>query len=165
MTAAQSAFPNNNGNDPSTDGTTTNQYPRFDFCMTNPPFYSTIEEATLPRQGDLRKRTDMTLEEGFYPAGGEEAFVMDMIQDSFYYQNHFTWYTALLGKKRSLVTIEMKLKDMGFGRGQVRITSFIQGNNTRWGIAWTFYPASIRSPGTSCRPLRQFIHTSDLTAL
>ena len=144
MMAAQSAFPSNDDPEKS-DGIT--RHTQFDFCMTNPPFYSTVEEATLPRKGDSRRRTDMTLEEGFYPAGGEEAFVMDMIQDSLYFRNDFTWYTSMLGKKSSLMTIEKKLKDMGFGRGQLRTTSFIQGNSTRWGVAWTFRQASKRSPG------------------
>lgn len=146
MMAAQSVFPITDETVLSNEDT--KQYIQFDFCMTNPPFYSSVEDATLPRQGDLRKRTDMTLEEGFYPNGGEEGFVLDMIQDSLQFQNHFTWYTSMLGKKSSLVSLEKKLKDMGFGSGQIRTTSFVQGNNTRWGIAWTFHRASWRSPGT-----------------
>jgi hypothetical protein len=87
------------------------------------------------------------LDEGVYPAGGEEAFVLDMIHDSLYFRNSFSWYTAMLGKKSSFIAIERKLKEMGFGRGSLRTTLFVQGNSTRWGIAWTFQPVSKRSPG------------------
>ena len=42
------------------------QYPKFDFVMTNPPFYKTLKEATSPRAGDKRPRTDMSSGESLY---------------------------------------------------------------------------------------------------
>ncbi|KAL7469377.1 hypothetical protein ACHAXS_009640 [Conticribra weissflogii] len=41
-------------------------YPKFDFVMTNPPFYSTLKEATDFRAGDGRSRTDMSANECVY---------------------------------------------------------------------------------------------------
>ena len=126
---------------------------RFDFCMTNPPFYSTIDDATKPRSGDGRNRTQMTIFESVYPGkpiGGEVKFVTDMIHDSFYYQNQITWFTAMLGKKSSLVLIQKELELLGLGVGSIRKTEFVQGKTIRWGIAWTFRLPSLRSNGMMC---------------
>ena len=119
----------------------------FDFVMTNPPFYETEEEATQPRMGDERARTSMTLSESVYPNGGEVGFVLDMIEDSFQYRHDITWFSSMLGKKSSLVHIHNKLKAVGFDRGSIRSTEFVQGKSIRWGIAWTFRKVSIRSLG------------------
>jgi len=116
----------------------------FDFCMTNPPFYSTTEEVTTPRCGDARSRTDMTLQEGMYPNGGEVGFVKDMIHDSFYFRNCITWFTSMVGRKSSLLAINLELKKLGFERGMTRTTEFVQGKIRRWGVAWTFRKFSIK---------------------
>jgi len=125
----------------------------FDFCMTNPPFYPNVEEATIPRAGDERDRTDMTIFESVYPGqpGGEVSFVLDMINDSLLYKHDITWFSAMIGRKGSLVPIEKVLKKLGFGVGSIRKTDFVQGKGLRWGIAWTFYPPSMRSKVTELK--------------
>lgn len=90
----------------------------FDFCMTNPPFYATEEEATVDRKGDGRSRTDMNVGEGVYP-GGELGFVRDMVADSVELTDSMTWYTSMVSKKSSLVKLEGELRRR-FGRGAVR---------------------------------------------
>lgn len=119
----------------------------FDFCMTNPPFYSTIEEGTALRCGDARSRTDMTLQEGVYPNGGEIGFIKDMICDSFYFRDCITWFTSMVGRKSSLLAIHAELKKF-LEIGSIRTTEFVQGKTTRWGIAWTFRNVSKRSLAT-----------------
>ena len=110
----------------------------FDFCMTNPPFYSSYKEASTDRIGDGRKRTDMTFGEGVY-YDGEVGFVSDMISDSLKLRNRITWYSSMVGRKSSLTILLNKLQMLGFvGRGNVVTTEFLQGKTTRWGIAWTF---------------------------
>ena len=126
----------------------------FDFVMTNPPFYETEEEATLPRAGDLRERTDMTLQESVYPNGGEVGFVLDMVRDSFYLRDCITWFSSMLGKKASMLEIEKELKSLGFDRGSLRTTEFVQGKTIRWGIAWTFRKVALRSLGKRLCKLR-----------
>ena len=126
----------------------------FDFVMTNPPFYETEEEATLPRAGDLRERTDMTLQESVYPNGGEVGFVLDMVRDSFYLRDCITWFSSMLGKKASMLEIEKELKSLGFDRGSLRTTEFVQGKTIRWGIAWTFRKVALRSLGEILCKLR-----------
>ncbi len=123
---------------------------RFDFVMTNPPFYSTIDDATRPRVGDGRNRIEMTNFESVYPGqpiGGEVKFVLDMIHDSLKYKNKVSWFTSMLGKKSSYTPILNELETLGLGIGSIRKTEFEQGNTIRWGIAWTFQHPSLRSKG------------------
>ena len=121
-------------------------YTFFDFVMTNPPFYGSAEEAQGPRSGDGRKRTDMTIHESVYQ-GGEFGFLSDMIQDSLQLRSQITWYTSMIGKKSTLKEIEKNLRAIGFHRGNLRTTQFIQGTTTRWGIAWTFQKVPERLKG------------------
>ena len=121
----------------------------FDFCMTNPPFYSTEEEATVDRKGDGRSRTDMKIGEGVYP-DGELGFVRDMVADSVELTDSITWYTSMVSKKSSLVELEGELRRR-FGRGAVRTATFVQGKTTRWGIAWTHRQVAPRSPAVRVR--------------
>ena len=118
--------------------------------MTNPPFYSTLSDATKPRKGDGRKRTPMTTFESIYPGqpiGGEVKFVLDMIHDSLAYQNDITWFTAMLGKKSSYIPLLKELGLLGLGLGSIRKTEFSQGQTIRWGIAWTYRMPSLTSHG------------------
>ena len=148
-------------------------YPKFDFVMTNPPFYASIEEVTAPRAGDKRSRTDISINEGVYcpsdvaSEGGEVGFVESIIRDSLHFQNHVTWYTSLIAKRSSLDVIYQKLQTVeGIwgNRGQIRTVEFQQNNideeigerkkkehspRVRWGIAWTFERAVGRV--SSCR--------------
>ena len=137
-------------------------YPKFDFVMTNPPFYASVEEVTTPRAGDKRSRTDISINEGVYASadvtseGGEVGFISALITDSSFFQNHVTWYTSLIAKRSSLDTIYHKLQSVeGIwgNRGQIRTVEFQHNNiydenserkkndhnvRVRWGIAWTF---------------------------
>eukprot|EP00978_Attheya_sp_CCMP212_P012223 scaffold30393_cov47-Attheya_sp.AAC.2 len=121
---------------------------RFDFCMTNPPFYDSADaEATTRQRMDDRSRTPMTLSEGTYPNKGEVGFVLDMVRDSLYYRTDICWYTSMVGKKSTLDHVENILgRDVGLGITNVQTTTFRQGKQWRWGIAWTFSRPSIRSP-------------------
>ncbi len=118
----------------------------FDFCMSNPPFYSNADDATIPRRGDGRDRTEMTLNESVYP-GGEMGFALDMLHDSFFYREKITWYTLMFSKKSSLISFEKELSNIGLYRGSIRTTEFVQGKMIRWGVAWTYLSVSLRSPG------------------
>lgn len=128
------------------------EYPKFDFVMTNPPFYSTLKEATAPRAGDKRSRTDMSANEGVYAPtlhknasvdmddsenretesdGGDVGFVTAIMDDSQYFRHHVTWYTSLIAKRSSLDAILHKLQTLDGvwgNRGQIRTVEFHQGN-------------------------------------
>ena len=128
------------------------QYPKFDFVMTNPPFYKTLKEATSPRAGDKRPRTDMSSGESFYASvpydvggdmdddedcdsggggGGDVGFITAIIDDSRHFRHHVTWYTSLVSKKSSLEAIQHKLQTLDGvwgNRGQIRTVEFRQEN-------------------------------------
>ena len=60
---------------------------RFDFCMCNPPFFETLEEAGL----NPNTSCGGTLAEMVCP-GGEQAFISRIIEDSVQLQDSFRYY-------------------------------------------------------------------------
>lgn len=105
----------------------------FDFCMCNPPFFETFEEAGLnPKTSCGGTRAEMVCD------GGEQAFVTRIIQDSAVLKQRFKWYTSMLGKKANLKLLISKL--WGVGVTVVKTTEFVQGQTSRWGLAWSFVP-------------------------
>jgi 23S rRNA (adenine1618-N6)-methyltransferase len=92
--------------------------------MTNPPFYSCESEASAPRAGDQRERTDMAFHESIYP-GGERGFTLDMMYDSLIYRNEITWYSVMISKKTNLIALQKDLKTSDYLEdllGQLNLT-------------------------------------------
>lgn len=86
----------------------------FDFCMCNPPFFESMDEAAAnPRTACGGTKAEMV-----YP-GGEEAFVARMIADSCALKGRVHWYTSMVGKKGSLKKLVALLRQKrvsgGFG--------------------------------------------------
>ena len=126
-------------------------YPKFDFIMTNPPFYSTEKEATTLRVGDKRPRTDMSSNEAVYKQshshafdydhttnnaateGGDVGFIKDIMRDSQFFRHHITWYTSLVAKRSSLDRIFEQLQTLDGiwgNKGQIRTVEFRQGSSS-----------------------------------
>ncbi|KAL6963731.1 23S rRNA (adenine(1618)-N(6))-methyltransferase [Sarracenia purpurea var. burkii] len=104
---------------------------KFDFCMCNPPFFGTMEEAGL----NPRTSCGGTPEEMVCP-GGEEAFIVRIIEDSVQLKQSFRWYTSMVGRKSNLKILIAKLREVGVTI--VKTTEFVQGQTCRWGLAWSF---------------------------
>ncbi|KAG9442602.1 hypothetical protein H6P81_018456 [Aristolochia fimbriata] len=104
---------------------------KFDFCMCNPPFFETIEEAGLNPETSFGG----THEEMVCP-GGERAFITKIIEDSVELKQSFRWYTSMVGRKVNLKFLVSKLRDAGVSI--VKTTEFVQGQTSRWGLAWSF---------------------------
>ncbi|KAG7641519.1 unnamed protein product [Arabidopsis thaliana] len=105
----------------------------FDFCMSNPPFFETFEEAGLnPKTSCGGTPEEMVCN------GGEQAFVSRIIEDSAVLRQRFRWYTSMLGKKANLKLLISKLWEVGVTI--VKTTEFVQGQTSRWGLAWSFMP-------------------------
>ncbi|CAN8239542.1 unnamed protein product [Cochlearia groenlandica] len=105
----------------------------FDFCMCNPPFFEAFEEAGLnPKTSCGGTREEMVCD------GGEQAFVTRIIEDSVVLRQRFRWYTSMLGKKANLKLLISKLWEVGVTI--VKTTEFVQGQTSRWGLAWSFMP-------------------------
>lgn len=103
----------------------------------NPPFFDSVQSA-----GKNKKRAlNATASELACP-GGEEAFVGQMIEESASptLSSRVMWFTSMLGKKKSVATLKQKLFALK-PRPVVQTTTFEQGKQARWGIAWSFSPA------------------------
>ncbi|WJZ83412.1 hypothetical protein VitviT2T_003097 [Vitis vinifera] len=107
----------------------------LDFCMCNPPFFETMEEAGL----NPKTSCGGTPEEMVCP-GGEKAFITRIIDDSVILKQSFRWYTSMVGKKTNLKILVSKLRNVGVTI--VKTTEFVQGQTCRWGIAWSFVPSA-----------------------
>ncbi|KAL8137150.1 hypothetical protein V2J09_003151 [Rumex salicifolius] len=104
---------------------------KFDFCMCNPPFFESMEEA-----GQNPKTSCGGTREEMVCTGGERAFVSRIIEDSVALRQSFRWYTTMLGKKSNLKLLTSKLRKVGVTI--VKTTEFVQGQTCRWGLAWSF---------------------------
>ncbi|GFS12673.1 methyltransferase-like protein [Elysia marginata] len=113
----------------------------FDFCMCNPPFFADHMEA----QGLVTTRSDDRPEAGSVStaspqecivAGGEVAFVRQMIEESTVLREKIRVYTSMLGKKSSLAQLKEELRHQKVTKFST--TEFCQGKTMRWGLAWTF---------------------------
>ncbi|KAI5637238.1 U6 small nuclear RNA (adenine-(43)-N(6))-methyltransferase [Phthorimaea operculella] len=109
----------------------------FDFCMCNPPFYSTVQElcesrspARLPPKNGFTGSPQELITEG-----GELAFCRKMIKESQVYKDKVLIFSTMVGHKFNLKELAMDLKAEGIRH---TTTEFCQGRVTRWGLAWTY---------------------------
>ncbi|MED6217581.1 hypothetical protein PIB30_019170 [Stylosanthes scabra] len=114
---------------------------KFDFCMCNPPFFESLEEAGL----NPKTSCGGTSDEMVCP-GGEKAFIARIIDDSVELKHQFRWFTSMVGRKSSLKSLVSKLWEVGVTI--VKTTEFVQGRTSRWGLAWSFLPP-IQKPSIS----------------
>ncbi|CAL5213879.1 unnamed protein product [Lathyrus oleraceus] len=106
---------------------------KFDFCMCNPPFFESLEEAGL----NPKTACGGTSEEMVW-SGGEKAFITRIIEDSTQLKHNFRWFTSMIGRKSNLKFLTSKLWEVGVT--VVKTTEFVQGRTSRWGLAWSFLP-------------------------
>jgi len=145
----------------------------YDFCMCNPPFYSSTEEldpknvARTPNRPAPRNAHSGTPTELVAP-GGETAFVAAIIQDSNKLKTTVRIYSVMLGHKSSVEKVKNLLQDSGITSASVTTSEFCQGRTMRWGVAWTLDP-TITFPLPTTDGKKKFVplsHTfqSDLTS-
>jgi len=107
--------------------------------MCNPPFYSSPEEvAKSAREKDLAPYAVCTGAdvEMIFDNGGEEGFVGQMVEESNHFQIRCKWYTSMLGKMSSVVTIVENFRKRSITN--YAITEFVQGRTRRWAVGWSF---------------------------
>ncbi|XP_024941778.1 U6 small nuclear RNA (adenine-(43)-N(6))-methyltransferase isoform X2 [Cephus cinctus] len=113
----------------------------YSFSMCNPPFFETNEvsenngQRLPPRNAPTGCKDELIVE------GGEQKFVLKIIEDSMKMGDQIKIYTTMLGRKASLLFLlnEMAKKNIS----NVAWTEFCQGNTKRWGLAWTFLSRDI----------------------
>ncbi|XP_045473157.1 U6 small nuclear RNA (adenine-(43)-N(6))-methyltransferase [Harmonia axyridis] len=119
----------------------------FDFCMCNPPFFSSTQE--LDPFFKSRKSTRPHPKNAFCAStnevvanGGEIEFVTKLIRESEQLRNQIKIYSTMLGHKSSLVPLKALLREIEVC--SFKQTEFCQGHTTRWGLAWTFCDIDLR---------------------
>ena len=118
----------------------------FDLTMCNPPFHSSLKEATA---GTRRKIKNLggnttlktTLNFGgqnteLWCEGGEESFVKKMILESATIPRKAKWFTSLISKKEHLPFIHRTLKSVK--AKEVRTIDMAQGQKVSRIVAWRF---------------------------
>jgi 23S rRNA (adenine1618-N6)-methyltransferase len=113
---------------------------RFDFLMCNPPFFSSLESTGLnPSRSAAATSSELVC------PGGEEAFVSQLVRESKALGcRTIRWCSTMLGRKSSLKTLLSLLHSKSVAALVVQQCEFQQGNQTRWGLAWTFDPEERR---------------------
>ncbi|KAK2871741.1 hypothetical protein FQN49_002879 [Arthroderma sp. PD_2] len=111
----------------------------LDFTMCNPPFYESQEE--MLQLAEEKKKEPLSVctgaEAEMVTPGGEFAFVGKMIEESLRLREAVKWYTSMLGKRSSLLSLIEELQRLG--NQNWAVTEFIQGDKTkRWAIAWSW---------------------------
>ncbi|KAM5484936.1 putative 23S rRNA (adenine(1618)-N(6))-methyltransferase [Microsporum audouinii] len=107
--------------------------------MCNPPFYETQEE--MLQLAEEKQHEPLSVctgaETEMITPGGEVAFVNKMIEESLRLREAVKWYTSMLGKRSSLLSLIEELQRLG--NKNWAVTEFIQGDKTkRWAIAWSW---------------------------
>lgn len=83
--------------------------------------------------------------------GGEVAFVKRMIHESLRLREAVRWYTSMLGKRSSLLSLIDELQRLD--NKNWAVTEFIQGDKTkRWAIAWSWKDIRPTMVGGRYRP-------------
>lgn len=113
---------------------------QFSFTMCNPPFFSDISEACQNPNGTCTASDHEAVTDG-----GEEGFVRKMIQESTEFPTKVTWWTSMLGRKKSLKPL-VKALGRTQPRAQIVTAELVQGKTTRWVLAWTFGGSSCECP-------------------
>lgn len=118
----------------------------FDATICNPPFHASAAEAAAATQrktanlsGNRRAEPNRNFggqSNELWYAGGEEAFLRQLIAESKQLPRASTWYTSLISKKPSLLSAHYFLKQAE--AVQVRTIEMAQGQKKSRFVAWSF---------------------------
>lgn len=121
----------------------------FDFCMCNPPFFSSdLDAEGASSNSSEGQGFEASSERPLCPAGadvertadgGDEQFVKRMVDESIALGRTIRLYTSMFGKKASLGKVKAYLREKGITN--FTSTTFCQGRTMRWAVAWTFDPS------------------------
>ena len=120
---------------------------KFTLTMCNPPFHASMEKA---QAGSARKVSN--LNKGRSPkkvslnfagqenelccAGGEIAFLKQMVNESVNFAQQVTWFSSLVSKSENVTPLKKLLTQLN--AKQVKVVKMAQGNKISRFIAWSF---------------------------
>jgi 23S rRNA (adenine1618-N6)-methyltransferase len=123
----------------------------FDLIISNPPFHSSLEEASVAGHKKVRNlersKKEYTQSEKkvlnfggqnneLWCVGGEAAFIGRMIKESLTFKNNVLWFTSLVSKATTLPALYEQLKSAGVS--DFKTIDMAQGHKKSRLIAWTF---------------------------
>lgn len=128
----------------------------FNFCMCNPPFHQSAEQAKAVSQRKLQNLSKNKVKRGSHTdtqkhkyalnfagqsnelwcEGGELQFIQRMITESREYATQIDWFTSLVSKKDNLIHIYKSLRQQGVS--DVRTIDMAQGKKVSRFVAWHF---------------------------
>lgn len=119
---------------------------KFSLSICNPPFHSSMKEAaegTSRKWKNLGKDKKEGIDLNFggknaelWCEGGEEGFLLRMIEESARFAQSVHWFTSLVSKKETLTACYRALERLDVK--EVRTIDMKQGQKTSRVLAWTF---------------------------
>ena len=117
----------------------------FDAVMCNPPFFKSKKEAeaqTTRKLKGLDKGKNPKLINNFsgesnelWCNGGELAFVLNYIKESFLFKTQVGWFTSLISNEDNLKPLQIELKKSA---KEIKVIDMSQGNKKSRILAWRF---------------------------
>ena len=128
----------------------------FDFCMCNPPFHQSAEQAKAVSQRKVMNLTKNKVKRGshvntqkhnktlnfagqsneLWCEGGELQFIQRLITESSEYATQINWFSSLVSKKDNLIHIYKSLRQKGIS--DVNTIEMAQGQKVSRFVAWRF---------------------------
>lgn len=127
---------------------------RFDLTLCNPPFHSSLDEATrgsrrkwknLGKQAPERKLPVLNFGgQGaeLWCEGGESAFLQRMVDESRQFRDQVLWFSSLVSKGGNVPGMEARLRRSD--AVEIRTVEMAQGQKQSRFVAWTFLDADQR---------------------
>ena len=119
---------------------------KFSLSICNPPFHASMKEAaegTARKWKNLGKNKQASTDLNFggknaelWCEGGEERFLLKMIEESGRFAKSVQWFTSLVSKKETLVACYSALERLG--AKEVRTIEMKQGQKVSRILAWTY---------------------------
>jgi 23S rRNA (adenine1618-N6)-methyltransferase len=119
---------------------------KFSLTICNPPFHSSMKEAaegTVRKWKNLGKDKKEGIDLNFggknaelWCEGGEERFLLRMIEESARFAQSVQWFTSLVSKKETLAACYSALERLG--AKEVRTIDMKQGQKVSRILAWTY---------------------------
>ena len=107
---------------------------KFDVCMCNPPFFNTENEVVPAKDRPIPNSSCSGHSNEI--VGGDFDYAEKIFQESLRQKAQHLWYTIMLGKKSSFVSMKKLLHHPEVKTAA--FTEFCQGRTMRWGAAWSF---------------------------
>lgn len=128
----------------------------FAFCMCNPPFHQSAEQANAVSQRKVKNLAKNKSKRGshlntqkqnaslnfagqsneLWCEGGELKFIQQMIMESRDFANQIQWFSSLVSKKDNLTHIYKSLRELGVT--DVKTIEMAQGKKVSRFVAWRF---------------------------